>query len=154
MSHPLHYSSLHTRISPESECFISPSALVVLTELPSSWNVRFYGLAYKQANISTSDLDSIIDGLSTNNLNSTQQQLLQNRTAELASLPIPSANLTAVISANGSEVTNSSGIRLATSDDFGEFDQFVTISGLGNETGSVQVVETGLVNVTGQSQSR
>ncbi len=87
----------------------------------SSWNLRFYGLAYKLPNISTSDLDSLIDGLSTNDLNSTQQQLLQNRTQDLASIPIPKANLTALVFANGSSITNSSGIQLQTADDFGEF---------------------------------
>ena len=107
-------------------------------------------MAYKLPNISTSDLDSIINGLSTNNLNSTQQQLLQNRTQDLASIPIPKANLTATVTANGSSITNSSGIQLATADDVGEFDQFVTVPGLGsNDSSAVQVVQTGIANVTG-----
>ena len=105
---------------------------------------------YKQASINASALDSIINGFSTSNLNSTQQQLLQNRTQELASIPIPNANLTAVVSANGSVVTNSSGIRLNSTDDFGEFDQFVAVPSLGgNSSTSPRIVQTGIVNVTG-----
>ncbi|KAM5530286.1 hypothetical protein V8D89_013382 [Ganoderma adspersum] len=132
---------------------VSASALLIPSYANYSgndWNLRFYGLAYKLPNISTSDLDSIINGLSTNNLNSTQQQLLQNRTQDLASIPIPNANLTATVTANGSSVTNSSGIQLTTADDVGEFDQFVTVPGLGsNDSSAVQVVQTGIANVTG-----
>ncbi len=66
------------------------------------------------------------------------------------SIPISNANLTGLVSANGSAVTNSSGIQLATSDDFGEIDQFITIPGLGdNSSTAVRVVQTGLLNVTG-----
>ena len=118
----------------------------------ASWNLRFYGLAYKLPNVNTSDLDSIINGLSTQNLNSTETSLLQNRTQDLAAIPVSNANLSAIVSVNGTNIT-STPITLNTTDDVGEFDQFVTVSGLGNETGSVQVVETGLVNVTGKSQS-
>ncbi|KAI0748712.1 hypothetical protein C8Q80DRAFT_1337269 [Daedaleopsis nitida] len=115
-----------------------------------NWNLRFYGLAYKLPNISTDDIVSLIDGLSTDNLNQTDQQLLQNRTQDLASIPIPKANLTAIVSANGSSVTNSSGIQLTTADDFGEFDQFVTVPGLGdNSSTTARVVETGLMDITG-----
>ncbi|TBU35404.1 hypothetical protein BD311DRAFT_707329 [Dichomitus squalens] len=131
---------------------ISASALLIpsYANFSGDWNLRFYGLAYKLPNVSTSDLDSLIDGLSTNNLTSTQQQLLQNRTQDLASIPIPKANLTALVLANGSAVTNSSGIQLATADDVGEFDQFVTVSGLGgNNSSTVQVVQTGILNVAG-----
>ncbi|RPD56367.1 hypothetical protein L226DRAFT_573965 [Lentinus tigrinus ALCF2SS1-7] len=131
---------------------VSASALLIpsYANYSGNWNLRFYGLAYKLPNISTSDLDSLIDGLSTNNLNSTQQQLLQNRTQDLASIPIPKANLTALVFANGSSITNSSGIQLQTTDDFGEFDQFVTVPGLGdNSSTSVQVIQTGIMNVTG-----
>lgn len=114
-----------------------------------SWNVRFYGLAYKLPNISTSDLDSIINDLQTDNLNQTQEALLQNRTQDLASIPVPHANFTAIISANGSTVTNSSGIQLATADDAGEFDQFVPIQGLNQNFTSTEVVSTAILNVTG-----
>ena len=83
-------------------------------------------------------------------MNSTQQQLLQNRTQDLASFPIPNANLTAEVFANGSAITNSSGIQLMTSDDFGEIDQFVTVPGLGdNSSTTVRIVQTGLMGVTG-----
>ncbi|KAH9927161.1 uncharacterized protein BXZ73DRAFT_90838 [Epithele typhae] len=129
---------------------VNSSALLIpsYANFSGNWNVRFYGLAYKQGNASS--LDSIISGFDTSNLNSTEQTLLQNRTAELAAIPIPSANLTATITANGSTVTNGSGIQLATSDDFGEIDQFVTVSGLGdNSSTSVQIIQTGIVNVTG-----
>ncbi|KAI0672666.1 hypothetical protein C8Q78DRAFT_1020750 [Trametes maxima] len=131
---------------------ISTSALLIPSYANSSgdnWNVRFYGLAYKLPNISTSDLDSLINGLKTDNLNSTQTSLLQNRTQDLASVPIPNANLTALVYANGSSVTNSSGIQLTMADEVGEFDQFVAVSGLGGNSNSVRIVETGIVNVTG-----
>lgn len=62
------------------------------------WNIRFYGLAYKlPQNVDTSGLDKIIDGLSTDNLNQTQQTLLQNRTTDLASVPVPHANFSAIV---------------------------------------------------------
>ncbi|KAI0766334.1 hypothetical protein BD413DRAFT_570107 [Trametes elegans] len=131
---------------------VSASALLIPSYANfsgDSWNLRYYGLAYKLPNISTSDLDSLINDLSTNDLNSTQQALLQNRTQDLASIPIPKANLTALAFANGSAVTNSSGIQLDTTDDFGEFDQFVTVPGLGGNSSSLKVVETGILNVTG-----
>lgn len=129
-------------------------AFVILKKARSShnvdrWNVRFYGLAYKlPQNISTSDLDSLINDLSTNNLNSTEQQLLQNRTTDLASIPVPKANLSAIVQANGTNVTTTP-IQLNTTDDFGEFDQFITIPQLQGDSGKVQVVETGILNVTG-----
>ncbi|KAI0782262.1 hypothetical protein C8Q75DRAFT_727837 [Abortiporus biennis] len=113
-----------------------------------NWNVRFYGLAYKLPNVNTSDLVSLFNALSTNDLNSTQQALLQNRTQDLASIPIPKANLTGIVLANGTDVTNG-GIGLITADDFGEIDQFVPVSGLGGDTGKVQVVQTGFIDVTG-----
>ncbi|KAI0647602.1 hypothetical protein C8Q79DRAFT_1009675 [Trametes meyenii] len=113
------------------------------------WNVRFYGLAYKLPNISTSDLDSLINGLKTDDLNSTQTSLLQNRTQDLASIPIPSANLSALIFANGSAVTHSSGIQLNTADEVGGFDQLVAVPDLGGNSSSVRVIETGITNVTG-----
>ncbi|TCD60431.1 hypothetical protein EIP91_010073 [Steccherinum ochraceum] len=132
---------------------VSESALLIPSYsnfTGTNWNVRFYGLAYKLPNISTSDLDSIINDLSTNNLNSTQQQLLQNRTQDLASIPIPSANLIATVSINGTAVTNSSGIQLQQADDVGEIDQFVEVPGLGSgDITQVQVVQTGIQNVTG-----
>ncbi|KAH8099621.1 hypothetical protein BXZ70DRAFT_1000825 [Cristinia sonorae] len=132
---------------------ISVSALLVPSYsnfTGSNWNVRFYGLAYKLPNISTSDLDSLIDDLSTNNLNATEQSLLQNRTQDLASIPVPHVNFTAVVSVNGSMVTNSSGIALQTADAVGEIDQFVEVPGLGSgDIQQVQVVQTGILNVTG-----
>ncbi|KAI9069069.1 hypothetical protein FKP32DRAFT_1617696 [Trametes sanguinea] len=132
---------------------VSASALLIPSyanfSSGDSWNVRFYGLAYKLPNVNTSDLDSLINDLSTNNLNDTQKSLLQNRTQDLASLPIPKANLTALVFANGSAVTNSSGIQLATADDVGEFDQFVTVPGLGGNSSTVRIIETGIMNVTG-----
>nr|VWP02097.1 Uncharacterized protein [Ganoderma boninense] len=132
---------------------VSTSALLIPSYAnysDNNWNLRFYGLAYKLPNISTSDLDSIINGLSTKNLNSTQQQLLQNRTQDLASIPVPNAKLTATVMANGSSVTTSSGIQLAAADDVGEFDEFVTVPGLGsNDSSTVHVVQTGITNVTG-----
>ncbi len=55
-----------------------------------------------------------------------------------------------MVMANGSSVTNSSGIQLAIADDVGEFDQFVSVPGLGsNDSSAVQVVQTGIANVTG-----
>jgi len=132
---------------------VSASALLIPSYsnfTGTNWNVRFYGLAYKLPNISTSDLDSIINDLSTNNLNSTQQSLLQNRTQDLASIPIPNANLTATVSVNGSAVTNSSGIALQTTDEVGEIDQFVEVPGLGSgDITKTQVVQTGILNITG-----
>lgn len=82
-------------------------------------------------------------------MNSTETSLLQNRTQDLASIPVPSANLSAVVLVNGANVTTTP-ITLNTTDDFGEFDQFVTVPELRGETGNgVQVVETGILNVTG-----
>ncbi|GJE96402.1 Phosphatidate phosphatase APP1 family protein [Phanerochaete sordida] len=131
---------------------ISLSALLIpsyanLTD--QGWNVRFYGLAYKLPNTNASDLDSLIDDLKTDNLNQTEQSLLQNRTQDLASIPIPGANLSAIVLANGTNITTTP-ISLTTTDDAGEFDQFVTIPGLqGQGSNGVQVVETGILNVTG-----
>lgn len=121
----------------------------MLTSCSCSWSVRFYGLSYKLPNVSADDLVSIINDLDTSNLNSTQTTLLQNRTQDLASIPIPSSNLTALVFANGSAVTNSSGIQLTTTDEVGEFDQFVTVPGLGSNSSSVRIIETGIANVTG-----
>ncbi|KAI8982873.1 hypothetical protein BD414DRAFT_418912 [Trametes punicea] len=131
---------------------VSASALLIPSYANfsgDSWNLRFYGLAYKLPNVNTSDLDSLINGLSANDLNDTQKSLLQNRTQDLAAIPISRANLTALVFANGSTVTNSSGIQLATTDEVGEFDQFVTVPGLGGNSSSVRVVQTGIMNVTG-----
>ncbi|KAI0071850.1 hypothetical protein K474DRAFT_1712113 [Panus rudis PR-1116 ss-1] len=131
---------------------ISTSALLIPSYANFSnnaWNVRFYGLAYKLPNISTDDLDSLIDGLRTNDLNDTERSLLQNRTQDLASIPVPRANLTAIISANGSTVTNSSGIQLATADEFGEIDQFVSVPELNRNFSQTTVITTGILNVTG-----
>ena len=123
---------------------------LLLAEKFASWNIRFYGLAYKLPNVNTSDLDSIIDGLSTDNLNSTETSLLQNRTQDLASIPVPKANLTAIVMQNGTNVTTTP-IVLNTADDVGEIDQFVTVPNLNSSSsGSVQVVETGLLNVSGE----
>ncbi|TFY74755.1 hypothetical protein EWM64_g9258 [Hericium alpestre] len=129
---------------------ISTSALLIpsYANLTSDgWNVRFYGLAYKLPNVSTDDLDSIIDGLSTNNLNSTQQQLLQNRTQDFASIPVPHANLTGLVMVNGSQATNPP-VNLASADDSGEIDQFVVIEGIPSDAVSngVEVVQTGITN--------
>lgn len=113
------------------------------------WNIRFYGLAYKlPPNVSTSDLDSIINGLKTDNLNSTETGLLQNRTQDLASVPIPSVNLTAVVLGSQGG-TGSSPIQLDTTDEVGEFDQFVTVPNLQGSSGGVKVLQTGILNVTG-----
>ena len=117
------------------------------------WNVRFYGLAYKLPNTNSSDLASLIDGLSTQDLNSTQQALLQNRTRDLSSIPVPRANLSAVVIQNGTTATPSP-IVLATADDSGEIDQFVTVPGVANDTDGVQVVETGLLNIGGKHDWR
>ena len=54
-----------------------------------------------------------------------------------------------MVANNGTAVTDSKGIELATTDDFGEFDQFVGVSGLGDGGNSVKTVETGILNVTG-----
>ena len=113
------------------------------------WNLRFYGLAYKLPNISTSDLDSIINDLRTENLNQTQQSLLQNRTQDLASIPVSHANFTVVVAANGSTITNSSGIQLPSADEAGEFDEFVPVEGLNKNFTSTEVVTTGIQNVSG-----
>lgn len=111
--------------------------------------MRFYGLAYKLPNVNTSDLDSLIDSLKTDNLNDTEKSLLQNRTQDLASIPVPSANLSAVVLANGTNVATTP-IQLNTTDDVGEIDQFVIVPGLQGESGDgVQIVETGILNATG-----
>lgn len=131
---------------------ISASALLIpsyANYTPSGWNVRFYGLAYKLPNVSTDSLDSLIDGLKTDNLNDTQKALLQNRTQDLASIPVPHANLSAVVYANGSAVTDTSGIALPTADDVGEFDFFETISGLHDNYTQTTAVQTGILDVTG-----
>lgn len=112
--------------------------------------MRFYGLVYKLPNVNASDLVSLIDGLKTDNLNSTQQALLQNRTQDLSSLPVASANVSVIVRANGTLATNASGIALPTADAVGELEQFVTVPGLGSkDVEKVQVVETGVLNVTG-----
>lgn len=68
----------------------------------------------------------------------------------MASIPIPSANLIATVSVNGSAVTNSSGIQLQQADEVGEIDQFVEVPGLGSgDIKQVQVIQTGILNVTG-----
>lgn len=54
-----------------------------------------------------------------------------------------------MVSANGTTVTNSSGIQLATADEVGEIDQFVPVEGLNKNFTSTQVVTTGIQNVTG-----
>lgn len=111
--------------------------------------MRFYGLAYKLPNVNTSNLDSLIDDLKTDNLNDTEKSLLQNRTQDLASIPIPSANLSAVVLANGTNVATTP-IQLNTTDDVGEIDQFVIVPGLQGASGAgVQIVETGILNATG-----
>lgn len=112
------------------------------------WNVRFYGLAYKLPNVNTSDLDSLIDSLKTDNLNDTEKSLLQNRTQDLASIPVPSANLSAVVLSNGTNITTTP-IQLNTADDVGEIDQFVTIPDLRSAGDGVHIVETGILNATG-----
>ena len=106
---------------------------------------------YKQPNVSTDDLDSIIDGLSTNNLNSTQQQLLQNRTSALAAIPISKANVSAIVKLNGSFVTPETGIGLNSGDEVGELNEFRIIQGLNGdkETSQTQVAEVGLLDVEG-----
>ncbi|KZV63638.1 hypothetical protein PENSPDRAFT_757820 [Peniophora sp. CONT] len=137
---------------------LPPSAIMVPSYsnfTSSGWNVRFYGLVYKQPNVSTSDLDSIIDGLKTDNLNSTQQQLLQNRTSALAAIPIPRANVSAIVKLNGTFVTPETGIALNTSDEVGELDEFRVIQGLNGdkETSQTQVAEVGLLDVQGPGNS-
>ena len=117
--------------------------------------MRFYGFVYKQPNVSTSDLDSIIDGLSTNNLNSTQQSLLQNRTSALAAIPISKANVSAIVKLNGSFVTPETGIGLNSADEVGELDEFRVIQGLNGDkaTSQTQVAEVGLLDVEGISST-
>jgi hypothetical protein len=115
------------------------------------WNVRFYGLVYKQPNVSTNDLDSIIDGLKTKNLNDTQKALLQNRTQALAAVPISKANVSAIVKLNGTFVTPESGIGLSSSDEVGELDEFRVIPGLNSNksVSKVQVAELGILDVEG-----
>lgn len=114
-----------------------------------SWNVRFYGLVYKLPNVNASDLTDLIDDFKTNNLNDTERALLQNRTQDLASLPVASANVSVVVRSNGTTVTDASGIQLPTADSVGELDFFMQIPKLNKEVEKVQVVETGVLNVTG-----
>lgn len=90
----------------------------------------------------------MINDLKTNNLNQTEQSLLQNRTQDLSSIPIPGANLSAVVLANGTNVTTTP-VQLNTTDDAGEFDQFVAVPQLQSQGSGVQLVETDILNVTG-----
>jgi phosphatidate phosphatase APP1 len=94
-------------------------------------------------------LTDLINDFKAKDLNSTQQQLLQNRTQDLASLPVSHANITAIVRVNGTLVTNSTGLLLKEADEVGEIDQFVVVPGLGGEVEKVQVIETGIVNATG-----
>ena len=115
------------------------------------WNVRFYGLVYKQPNVSTDDLDSIIDGFKTSNLNTTQQSLLQNRTSALGAIPISKANVSAIVKFNGSFVTPETGVGLNSADESGEIDEFRVVQGLNGdkESGQTMVAEVGLLDVEG-----
>ncbi|EIN11484.1 hypothetical protein PUNSTDRAFT_98606 [Punctularia strigosozonata HHB-11173 SS5] len=133
---------------------LPPSALMIPSYAnftPSGWNVRFYGLVYKQPNVSTDDLDSIIDGLKTKNLNNTQKALLQNRTQALAAIPISRANVSAIVKLNGTLATPGGGIGLNTSDEVGELDEFRIIPGLNSNksVSNVQVAEIGILDVDG-----
>ncbi|KAI0086367.1 hypothetical protein BDY19DRAFT_894923 [Irpex rosettiformis] len=146
------------RLDPNSSDLanISTSALLIpsyANQTDQGWNIRFYGLAYKQPqNISTSGLDKIINGLHTDNLNDTETSLLQNRTTALASIPVPHANFTANVLQNGTNVT-SQPLNLTTADASGEFDQFITVSQSRVIGNGVQVVETGILNATGPDNS-
>jgi phosphatidate phosphatase APP1 len=131
---------------------VSTSALLIpsyANHTDQGWNVRFYGLVYKLPNVNASKLVDLINDFKTNNLNSTQQQLLQNRTQELASLPKSDANVTAVVRVNGTLVTNSTGLQLQQTDAVGEIDQFMIVPGLGDDVKTAKVIETGIVNATG-----
>lgn len=104
-------------------------------------------LIYKQANVSTDDIVSIIDGLSTKNLNATEQALLNNRTTALAAIPISHANVSAMITPpNGGSAQQ---IMLTTADDVGEIDQFVPVPNLADNKTAVQVVQLAISNVSG-----
>ncbi|TFY54265.1 hypothetical protein EVG20_g9776 [Dentipellis fragilis] len=70
-------------------------------------------------------------------LDSTQQQLLQNRTQDLASTPVSQANLADVVLVNGSMAT-SPPVTLAPADEVGEIDQFVVVDGIPKERGRPQ----------------
>ncbi|KAI0734103.1 hypothetical protein BC629DRAFT_1571182 [Irpex lacteus] len=143
---------------------ISTSALLIpsyANQTDQGWNIRFYGLAYKQPrNVSTSGLDKLLNGLKTDNLNSTETALLQNRTTDLASIPVPHANFSTIVLQNGKNVT-SAPVNLTTADEVGEFDQFIAVSELktsgngnnGNNGSGVQIVETGILNATGPGNS-
>jgi phosphatidate phosphatase APP1 len=112
--------------------------------------VRFYGLVYKLPNVNASDLVDLINDFKADNLNSTQQSLLQNRTQALASLPVPNANITVLVHANGTLVSNQTGVQLQQADSVGEIDEFKVVPGLGKTNFSeVQVIQTGVVNATG-----
>ncbi|VDB88911.1 unnamed protein product [Peniophora sp. CBMAI 1063] len=133
---------------------LPPSAIMVPSYsnfTSSGWNVRFYGLVYKQPNVSTSDLDSIIDGLKTDNLNTTQQSLLQNRTSALAAIPISKANVSAIVKFNGDFVTPETGVGLNSADESGELDEFRVVQGLNGdkEVDGTKVAEVGLLDVEG-----
>lgn len=111
--------------------------------------MRFYGLVYKLPNVNTSDLTDLIDDFKADNLNDTQRALLQNRTQDLASLPVSSANVSVIVRSNGTDVTPTSGIQLPPADSVGEIEQFMQIPSLHTEVEKVQVVETRVLNVTG-----
>jgi len=90
--------------------------------------------------------------LTGDNLNSTEQMLLQNRTTDLASFPLANANISVSVSVNGSSVGQP--IALSPSDSFGELDEFHAVPGLpSNSSKNVQVVQLYAQNVTGPGNS-
>ena len=116
------------------------------------WNVRFNAFVYKapssEVNASShTDLLKLlgIDG----NLNMTEQDLLNNRTTDLASLPVSGINnITAQVILRNTSIGNP--ITLEAADDFGEIDQFVVVPGLANMTGNgTQINRTVVAKIYG-----
>lgn len=74
-------------------------------------------------------------GIDGGNLNSTELMLLNNRTTDLASLPVSGiSNMTASVVLRDQTVNSS--IALQAADDFGEIDEFVVVPGLANLVGN------------------
>jgi hypothetical protein len=131
---------------------ISQSAILIpsyANYTDNGWNVRFYGLIYKQPNTNASDLVDLIDGFKADNLNDTQRSLLQNRTQALAALPVAAANVSALLYVNNTLTGNSSGIALMPADSAGELEQFVVVPNLAKNSSQVQVVGTAVANASG-----
>lgn len=119
------------------------------------WNVRFNAFIYRapasEVNASShTDLLKLL-GIDGGNLNATEMALLNNRTTDLASLPVPGiSNITASVVLHNQTVNTS--IALQAADDFGEIDQFVLVPGLADLVGNAtQLNRTVVAEVFGNN---